>query len=613
MDYLKHIYLFILLFFLIIIGFVIWDFIYLPFNKDLVGYEGFGEKYYHPQNDTLKFFLLINFCLFFFYYFFSIFFKQSKLTYKELFQDNINENKKLQLNYLFFFFITLILIDFLGFNFKKLISEIDIFHEGLWLTPSMNYKITNSFWDTSFIERGIGGNFFPVFAWYIFSNESIGSSRLLSIIFLLFNKIFLVFVCKHLSENLYFEKRVKCLFFLILAAYSISLVEYPDMGYGYFDTRYSLLLFFILILFKSFRNNNNYSFCNFFLGLFSSISILWFVDIGLYTNILLFLYLIYLIFRKNFKIFLSLIAGIFISWLFFCIFFSLEEIKSFAFNLYQVTKSIEFIGSIKYPSPLFGNDGRATKTLFFFIIAGAAIIYLIFYKKISISNNNKISLLFFYVLSLISFKYALGRSDSYHIKGGSGFLMLLLGFIFLFFLFYFFLKFRKNYYNLLKKNNYIIFLFLFLFLFSFNLFNLDKIKNILNFKENNNILVNAPKEGFLTKDYINLIITYQRLLLENNQDCVQIFTDEIAIPYLVSKKTCTKYYAMITATPKEIQINFIEELRTSRPKIILFKSNKFEFNSIEERLKLVSNFIRENYNLYYEFNDWIFYKLSYSY
>ena len=130
------------------------------------------------------------------------------------------------------------------------------------------------------------------------------------------------------------------------------------------------------------------------------------------------------------------------------------------------------------------------------------------------------------------------------------------------------------------------------------------------FKENIYSLISASNEKFLDNEYINLISAYKKILSDNDEDCVQIFTDEIAIPYLLSKKSCTKYYVMITAAPKSMQLAFIEELNFFKPKIILFKSRKFEFEpQVEDRLKLVNNFIKKNYQFYLTHNKWDFYRL----
>ena len=315
--YLKHFYLSILLFFLIIVGFATWDLINFPIDLDLIEYAGLGEKFYHPQNDTIKFFLLIIFSLIFFYYFFSIFFKHSIVNFKELYKIDITANNKSELNYLCFFLIFLVVLEFLSYDFVILISKIDIFHEGLWLTPSMNFNLTNSFWSNSFIERGLGGNFFPVLAWHFFENQNIGSTRLFELFFLFLNKIILIYICKHLSENLIFNKKTKNLFFLIFTVYCLNLVEYPDKGYGYFAFRYFILLFFVLILFKSFNAKNNFNFNNFFLGLFSSVSILWYLDIGFYINFLLILWIIYIFnFRKKIKYIYFTFVGYFFGMVF---------------------------------------------------------------------------------------------------------------------------------------------------------------------------------------------------------------------------------------------------------------------------------------------------------
>ena len=57
----------------------------------------------------------------------------------------------------------------------------------------------------------------------------------------------------------------------------------------------------------------------------------------------------------------------------------------------------------------------------------------------------------------------------------------------------------------------------------------------------------------LNKDYQALVSYYKTI--SKSDSCMMIFTNEVAIPYLLKKKTCSKYYLMYTATPKEIQNN----------------------------------------------------------
>lgn len=67
-------------------------------------------------------------------------------------------------------------------------------------------------------------------------------------------------------------------------------------------------------------------------------------------------------------------------------------------------------------------------------------------------------------------------------------------------------------------------------------FNLQNIKNIKFFKQNLNKLLDAKDEEYLigeNKKYINLLKLYSDL--SKDDDCVQILSDEIIIPYLLKK------------------------------------------------------------------------------
>ena len=48
-----------------------------------------------------------------------------------------------------------------------------MFHEGLWITSAFNYLKTGQIWFTSYIDRGLFGNFYPVILWNINENISL--------------------------------------------------------------------------------------------------------------------------------------------------------------------------------------------------------------------------------------------------------------------------------------------------------------------------------------------------------------------------------------------------------------------------------------------------------
>ena len=212
-------------------------------------------------------------------------------------------------------------------------------------------------------------------------------------------------------------------------------------------------------------------------------------------------------------------------------------------------------------------------------------------------------------MSLITFKYALGRSDDPHIKAASGLLLLIISVMAIHYFIYYLQILNQKYSlntEIIKKSLYALFIFLI-----FYTFELNKFKNIVKTKSNIKKLINAKDSSFLinqNEEYNDLIKYYN--YISEKDDCIQIFTDEAALPYLIKKKTCTKYYVMMTSSPREIQLDFINELKQSKPKIILYKSEKFEYEPISSRIKLVDNFINKNYVLYKKFKYWTFLKLK---
>ena len=92
--------------------------------------------------------------------------------------------------------------------------------------------------------------------------------------------------------------------------------------------------------------------------------------------------------------------------------------------------------------------------------------------------------------------------------------------------------------------------------------------------------------------------------------CVQIFTNEAAIPYLLDKPTCSKFYSMWISSKKESQEKFISELMISKPKIILYSSKKDIYGGTDKKLPDVLSFIEQNYSLHSNFLDWTFFKIN---
>ena len=440
--------------------------------------------------------------------------------------------------------------------------------------------------------------------WFFSENNSIGATRFGTIILTLLNKILLVFLAKQISENINFKTLEKILFFLLLSVILISFTDYYDQSH--FSRRFVFYLFFFNILISAITIKNQLSASNILLGFISILSFLWWLDIALYLNTILILILFFYFYRKeNFKFYSNLI-GIILGIFAILLFIPYSELKVLIDNAFIVTQIIEIIGNLEYPSPLFGGDGRATKTLIFFSLTGLFLIITCLKRNNKINNNIKIFLLFFFISSLISFKYGLTRSDGPHIQAGSATMLSLLSFFLIFFIFNYISNLNLKIFSL--KNKKIIYLLVFLMLiYNFNLqkifminYSINKIDNLFNAKQNEFLTHNA-------RDYKKLIKYYKDITL--TQDCVQILTDEIAIPYLINKKSCTSFNIMELLKPKKMQLKFIVELKLKKPKVILYRSKKFTYGN-GESLTLVNEYIKDNYTFHSKIDYWTFIKIN---
>ena len=122
-----------------------------------------------------------------------------------------------------------------------------------------------------------------------------------------------------------------------------------------------------------------------------------------------------------------------------------------------------------------------------------------------------------------------------------------------------------------------------------------KFNNIINFKARFEKSINAPDTGYMSHERINIID-----LLKNetaDERCIQNFTVDLAIPYLIKKPTCTKYFASWLASGFNIEKDYIAQLKNKKVKYILYSSPTFIVDDLKtaDRLKYVNKFILDNY------------------
>jgi len=611
---LKKIYPYLSLILFIFLASIFWEYIKIPYNysKDIPG-QDYLKNFHNPWNDSLRFVVFIFLPLSAFLIsklflmklklldFFIFFFKDDKA--------NLNEHSlvKNNLNLYLFLLIFIILLEFLSLDFKNFVYNIDLFHEGLWLTPSSNSILNNELWQSSYVARGLFGNFHNYFIWKITDMNSIGISRFITLFFMMLNKILLVLITKSLTQKTFLDQNQKNLFFIILSFLLIGLISY-DIGASTFYYRLFGLLFFTICLLSFLEHFRIFSVSFFFMGLLSSASFFWFIDIGIFINFTIFLLIIFFAFKKFYsKIFFLLLIIIF-GWTLCLLILPEQEFSAFYLNVFNIVSTIEYIQGLIYPTPFLSKDVRSTKALLLILITGVFVINSLFQKNNETSYETKLSLFFLFIISCINFKIALSRSDTGHIKSGLSFIHIPLFYFVLTYIFYWYNKLNLKLNSKLPDGSIQVVFLIFFVLITFNKKQSINIKNVFNSLNNFNYLVKEKDDAYLDDDYKEFIDFYKKISL--NEKCVQIFTNENAVPYLLKKPTCSKYFSVYISSPRNLQNDFINDLSLKKPTYILYDSMVDIYDDPKLRLGIVNQYILNNYIKFKKINKWTIYKIN---
>ena len=127
--------------------------------------------------------------------------------------------------------------------------------------------------------------------------------------------------------------------------------------------------------------------------------------------------------------------------------------------------------------------------------------------------------------------------------------------------------------------------------------------NIYNFKSRLYNYVNLDDGKFLTFKDNNFIKNTEKILID--YDCIQIFSNDVLMLYLLRKPNCTKFYFPITIGSEKNQKYLIDKLK--KVKIVLADKDINEF-SPNKRLPLLQEYINQNYNKLYDEDNWIIFK-----
>ena len=121
------------------------------------------------------------------------------------------------------------------------------------------------------------------------------------------------------------NKTEKNLFFIILSFLLINLFSYDITANNYY--RLFLLLFFCFLLLNYFKTFEKKYISFVIMGLLSSTSMFWFVDIGFFINFLIIFFLIFLFFKKKYLDLIHLTFYIILGWFLWYILLPVELVE----------------------------------------------------------------------------------------------------------------------------------------------------------------------------------------------------------------------------------------------------------------------------------------------
>ena len=584
---------------IIVLSALIWPTINLPYEDSTVIGEYSSNKY-NQYNDLIRYLVFIFIPILLMFLYLTKTSKSYIWNFYEKFFNINNDNTQLSKNliYAFFIFKIFLILEFLSISFP--IHNIDSFHEGQVLSSAFKYRLDEKLWSGAYVTVGIiYETIASNLAWDFFEKVSIGSVRFFKLFLILILKVLLVTLTFQIARSTNLIGFSQILYFVLISFISIGFINYLFHG-GMIIYREIPVLLSIIIFFQYALGKSNSKYFLLLFGPLSCLSIFYSLDRGLVTNIFILFFLICLLVNKDFKIFALSLLSIVFCWVL-SYFYLGNEFKFFILNTTQILNEIKLIGGIIHPIPFSGeqNSTRSFKSLFLISLAIIISLDLMTQKK---TIFNKKFILFLFIISLLCFLtygYAIGRADGPHIRSTFGYIIFFYSSVSLYILFKYFEKIL--FINKINKFSLLITLFLITLLLGSNI----NPKNIFSFKQRLHTYINSKDELFL-KNNEKSFVKNAKVLLEN-YECIQLFTNDVSMLYLLRKPSCTKFYFPITIGSNKNQLELINKMENIQ--IILTEIDQDEF-SPNFKSPLVRNYISKNYDVIFKEDKWLIMKLK---
>ena len=147
-------------------------------------------------------------------------------------------------------------------------------------------------------------------------------------------------------------------------------------------------------------------------------------------------------------------------------------------------------------------------------------------------------------------------------------------------------------------------LIIFVFI-NFNQKKIYKLENLLNFKTRLNDFVSKENNYFISEEYQNFLNKTEKII--KKYDCIQNFTYDPSMYYLLNKKSCTQYLLIFVMGTEADQDKFIDQIIKSKLDLIIVdKQNNDKDFSASARFPKINKFLQKNF---IEYEDVYKYKI----
>ena len=131
------------------------------------------------------------------------------------------------------------------------------------------------------------------------------------------------------------------------------------------------------------------------------------------------------------------------------------------------------------------------------------------------------------------------------------------------------------------------------------------IKNINNFRTESSKLIYSKDEKFLKNSTKNLINLFSSSKVKPN--CIQNFTTDLSLPYLLKLPSCNKYFASWLISDKKNQEKYTKGLENKNIQLIVYKAPSIKIDNLSTSSRLIkaNKFIIENFKEAYNLDGYV--------